>query len=137
MAEADERLIGSVGQPGLNALKDVGEERVTDIRQDHPERIAASAHGARCRQGPVGEPLDRLLYPRPYRIADAVGVAQHFGDGCHRNPGVAGDLPNGGALRSRRAVTLVHAADTLANAALVQNPPCQIKWNGERYRKTI
>jgi hypothetical protein len=90
-----DRLVAAGGDLISQAVEDVGEEGVADVRQEHADGEGAPAHGPGRVVGAVAQFVDGGLHLEPHGLADAVGVAQHFRHRCGGDLGVLGHVGDG------------------------------------------
>ena len=91
----EQHLVVGVGELLVDAVEDVGEERVADVGQHHADGVGLAAHAAGGGVRPVAQLGDRLAHLRLHRRAGPVGVAEHLRHGRRGDVGVPGDVDDG------------------------------------------
>jgi hypothetical protein len=88
----------------LDAVDDVGEERVVEVGEDDAEQVGAAADEApRGGVGPVAERRRGVEHEAPLRLAHGAGAAEDERDQRLRHARAGGDVDDGRAGRRGRA----------------------------------
>jgi hypothetical protein len=90
----DQHLIVGAAELRVDAVEDIGEERVAEVRQHHADGVGLAPHPARRRGRAVAELVDRGADLGLHLGAGAVRVAQHLRHRGGGHPGVFGHVDN-------------------------------------------
>src|SRR5690606_29475391 len=84
-----------LGEPVLDAARDVGEEWVRDVEHDRPDGAAGAGPQLACRAAPhESELADRVLDPDSGCLGDQGRLVENVRHGADGNPGQLGDVAN-------------------------------------------